>query len=330
MLRGIAPMSEKVFLATLQNSAKAVSANRETLVFVHGYNVSFAEAAYRTAQLACDLEVAGPVLMFSWPTQRSFLDYAADLDIVDLSTDALAKFLEDVTSEADLGTVHLAAHSMGSQLLARALETVSNNHPALTQKLFGQIVLAAPDIDVQSFNKKYAKPMERTSSRLTIYASANDNALLFSRFLRMGRPRVGEYAALVAGPSWLDSVDASTVDTSLVAHSYFGGRSAVISDIRAVLDRVAPRGRRLFPRSNYWTFQAPDDAYPLVLIGIVAAISAAFTSFVTWFVRGRREAFPWRLVLLVVAGSVVLTLLFTVFSMEVLAWVRASMGVKTP
>ena len=217
--------SEDVILpSTLQKSAKTVSSGRETLVFVHGFNVSFAEAAYLTVQLAGDLEFAGPVLMFSWPSQRSFLGDQADDYIVDQSTDGLATFLEKLHSQEDLGTIHLVAHSMGSQLLARALEKVSSSHPTLTQKLFGQLILAAPDMDVGSFNKKYANPIDAHQLASDHLRSANDNALLTSRVLRMGRPRVGEYAALVAGPAWLDSVDASTVDTSLLGHSYFAGR----------------------------------------------------------------------------------------------------------
>jgi hypothetical protein len=104
----------------------------------------------------------------------------------------------------------------------------------------------------------------------------------------------------------------------------------VVSDIRAVLDKVSPSGRRLFRRSNYWTFQAPDDAYPLFLIGIAATVSGAITAFLTWFARGRGAAFSWGFVVVVVAVSVVLTLLLTLFGIEVLAWVKAWLEVKTP
>src|SRR5262249_8546169 len=41
---------------------------RSVLVFVHGYNVAFADAALRTAQLAHDLAFPGVPIFFSWPS----------------------------------------------------------------------------------------------------------------------------------------------------------------------------------------------------------------------------------------------------------------------
>ena len=62
-------------------SAEAAETAREAFVFVHGYNVSFEDAAYRTAQMAFDLEFNGPAIMFSWPSQARTEAYLADVDI---------------------------------------------------------------------------------------------------------------------------------------------------------------------------------------------------------------------------------------------------------
>lgn len=43
---------------------------RRILVFVHGYDFRFAEGVRWTAQLKADLDFAGPVILYSWPSGR--------------------------------------------------------------------------------------------------------------------------------------------------------------------------------------------------------------------------------------------------------------------
>ena len=52
----------------------------QALLFVHGYNVTFESALYRTAQIAFDLEFDGVPFLFSWPSKGDFQSYRADLD----------------------------------------------------------------------------------------------------------------------------------------------------------------------------------------------------------------------------------------------------------
>jgi len=56
----------------------ALSHARDLLVFVHGYNVSFEDAAVRAAQVAADLNFDGSVLLFSWPSAASVTGYVRD------------------------------------------------------------------------------------------------------------------------------------------------------------------------------------------------------------------------------------------------------------
>jgi esterase/lipase superfamily enzyme len=292
VLRTIEPMRDTAFFTAVKKATSGPSSSsKEAIVFLHGYNVSFAEAAYRTAQLTNDIEYGGPVFMFSWPSQQSFQDYAADLEVVDLSVGALATFLQEVASQPEISTFHIVAHSMGNQLLAKALERVSEKLPDAARKKFGEVVMAAPDIDAEVFMKRYTPHVQRCARRVTVYASGNDIALKTSSSARSGRPRVGVNAALTAGLAWLDSIDASTVDTSLLGHSYFGERSVVMSDIRGILERVSPTGRGRFRRANYWTFEAPDEADPApwVLLLFVAVLSSLATLAGTWAIRWTRR-----------------------------------------
>jgi hypothetical protein len=55
------------------------SPRRELFIFVHGFNVSFEDAARRTAQMHYDLKFSGAPVFFSWPAHDKFvLTYAAD------------------------------------------------------------------------------------------------------------------------------------------------------------------------------------------------------------------------------------------------------------
>ena len=44
------------------------SSRKEAFVFVHGFNVTFESAVYRTAQIAYDLGFDGAPILYSWPS----------------------------------------------------------------------------------------------------------------------------------------------------------------------------------------------------------------------------------------------------------------------
>lgn len=67
VLHSISPSTTSAFLAEL-NGRLDRSQTRMAFVFVHGFNVSFEDAALRTAQLAYDLDFDGAPLMYSWPS----------------------------------------------------------------------------------------------------------------------------------------------------------------------------------------------------------------------------------------------------------------------
>jgi esterase/lipase superfamily enzyme len=58
---------------------------RDALIFVHGYNVSFQEAALRAAQIGFDLSVKGAMAFFSWPSQGATAHYSADEATIEAS-----------------------------------------------------------------------------------------------------------------------------------------------------------------------------------------------------------------------------------------------------
>jgi esterase/lipase superfamily enzyme len=129
-----------------------------------------------------------------------------------------------------------------------------------TRPLFDEIVLTAPDLDADTF-VQLAQEFSRPGKRVTLYASSNDKALQFSRQIHGGYPRAGDSGRDVVILRGLDTVDVSSVDTSLVGHSYYGDNRSVLADLFGLIkDKKAPDKRfGLRPRSKkglrYWIFQ---------------------------------------------------------------------------
>src|SRR5262249_34687796 len=62
---------------------------RHALVFIHGYNVSFLDAARRAAQIGFDLQIRGAMAFFSWPSRGSVHAYPADEATIEASEGAI-------------------------------------------------------------------------------------------------------------------------------------------------------------------------------------------------------------------------------------------------
>ena len=108
--------------------------------------------------------------------------------------------------------------------------------------LFGQIILAAPDVDAGAFRERYAPAvLNALAQQTTLYASSADKALLASTkvhgYTRAGLS--GEHLLAVPG---LETIDASPIDTSLIGHSYYGDNPLMIKDLKALIELgYAPR-----------------------------------------------------------------------------------------
>jgi hypothetical protein len=72
-------------VAAAVQAGKTADGPPRALVFIHGFNVSFAEAAVRAAQLGVDLGVPGATAFFSWPSRGSLTAYAADEATIEAS-----------------------------------------------------------------------------------------------------------------------------------------------------------------------------------------------------------------------------------------------------
>jgi type VI secretion system ImpA family protein len=62
------------------SASVAKSRARDAFVFIHGYNVSFEDAARRTGQIAFDLQFVGAPIFYSWPSHGKLADYVTGSD----------------------------------------------------------------------------------------------------------------------------------------------------------------------------------------------------------------------------------------------------------
>jgi esterase/lipase superfamily enzyme len=199
------------------------AAERQVLVYIHGYNVSFEEAAIRAAQIGFDLKVPGVTSFFSWPSANSVGSYFADQDRIEASENEIAEFLVPM---------HILAHSMGNRGLARAMQRITAQAARDAAVRFGQIILAAPDISVELF-RDLAAVYPTVSERTTMYASARDRALSLSSFLQDGlRAGFTPPTTVVAG---VDTIEVTDIDLTMLGHGYYAAAEAVLYDMAQLL-----------------------------------------------------------------------------------------------
>ncbi len=235
------------------------SQGKQAFVFVHGFNVSFGDAVFRTAQLAYDLSFDGAPILYSWPAKEGLASYAADLNNNDWTVVHLRSFLEQVAAQSGAQTIHLIAHSMGNRALVSALSQMAANPPA-RRPHFNQLALTAPDIDAQVF-KQLAGQFQPLVSHATLYASSKDEALTASKAVQGGYQRAGDTEPTVVVIPGIDTIDVSNVDSNLIGHFYYGDNRSVISDLRSLLDGLLPARRATLESVTspagemYWRFR---------------------------------------------------------------------------
>ncbi len=258
VLLGIEPLSKQNFYQRLQGTI-GKSGEKELMVFVHGFNVSFHDAALRTGQLAYDLGLDGAPVLYSWPSMGSVKKYTVDEGSVEWTVPHLEGFLRELSERSGAKSIYLIAHSMGNRALTRALERIALKMKADAKAPFRQIVLTAPDVDAGVF-ADLAQNFRRAGERVTLYASSNDEALKISKRVH-GYQRAGETAPDVLIVPGVDTIDVSSVDTSFLGHSYFGDNCSVIADLMRLLRKREPPERRTglakkqkAANLSYWTF----------------------------------------------------------------------------
>jgi esterase/lipase superfamily enzyme len=164
---------------------------RHVLLFVHGYNTRFEEAVYRLAQIAHDSDAPVVPVLFTWPSRGKLLDYVYDRESATYSRDALEAVLQGMAKDRNVESISILAHSMGNFVAVEALRQMAIRNRSLSPKIT-DIMLAAPDIDVDVFRREVAEiEASDKSPPITLFLSQDDRALAFSRRLAGDEPRLG-------------------------------------------------------------------------------------------------------------------------------------------
>jgi esterase/lipase superfamily enzyme len=253
---GVTLMTEDQFLAAVRvHRQNAGTFKDHAFVFVHGYNMEFDSALYRTAQIAFDLsDVAGgeadrvpfgTAFLYTWPSGGGTFDYVYDHESARGAEGHFREFLDLVIAKSGAKQVHLIAHSLGNAVLLNVLQDYKM--PTLTGASINQVILAAPAIDAEEFGIVAGKIKGLATGGITLYASSNDQALYAASGLNRGRPMAGDVPTggpvIVAG---IESIDVSAIPTdSFWGHDRYADRRELLEDIwRLVSKGVRPPDSR--------------------------------------------------------------------------------------
>jgi esterase/lipase superfamily enzyme len=245
----------------------ARSKNKEIVLYVHGFNETFATAAFTAAELCHYLGRESVCVFFTWPASSSgdFLtSYTSTTETARYAEDHLRKMIRSVASTPGVESLHLLAHSRGTAVLMSSLrslftEVIAAGKEPRNVLRIDNIVLFSPDIDVDLFAQDITAgfsdpdmysvwPNQRLPNalrgRLTVYSSPMDRALFVSRILFRSETRVGniraedvpERAQRYLEP--FDKVDIIVFEgkrTDTFGHSYFTTNPRVSSDLIQLL-----------------------------------------------------------------------------------------------
>lgn len=260
VIEEIATIPKVEFVAKARELVKQSSTYKaHALVYIHGYNTTFDDALYRTAQLTYDLKFDGAAFLYTWPSSAQ--SYIFDRDSVQVAGLHFKEFLDIVLSQTGAEKVNLIAHGLGNQLLLPVLRDLKARNPAFASNI-NEIVLAAPDIDRDAFLFLNGE-LQGLAKGITLYASSNDVALQAARIVSNNRPRAGDIDA--AGPTiapGVDTIDVSVLSSELMALNHAISRTALFHDMELLFKtgRRPPNLRNpalvrvTTPSGEYWRF----------------------------------------------------------------------------
>jgi esterase/lipase superfamily enzyme len=261
-LQEIKALTKADFLRLVRERLAASNAfKNHALVFVHGYDTAFDNALYRTAQIAYDLHFDGAPFLYSWPSGGAVTSYTYDRESAEGSEPYLRQFLDLVVKQTGAKTVSVIAHSMGNKPLLDVLRDMKAAAPKGV--VVSEVILAAPDVDADNFTN-LARQIKGLAKGVTLYAAANDRALLASRNF-WGHYRAGDVPA--AGPlvvGGIDTIDVTAASTDIFAlnHSDYAENNDLLVDIAKLIttgqrppDRRFDKLKRVHEeKKEYWRY----------------------------------------------------------------------------
>jgi esterase/lipase superfamily enzyme len=245
----------------------ARSPNKEITLYVHGFNESFATAAFTSAELCHFLGREPVCAFFTWPASRTgnFLtSYSSTTESAQYAEDHLKQVVRILATTPGVERLQLLAHSRGAGLLLKTvrdlfIEAIAAGKEPTKALRIDNLVLFSPDIDIDVARKDITygisdpdmftvwskERLPRSlGGRLTIYSSPQDRALRVSRILFRSRSRAGNMRAedvpmdlqrYLAPLNKVDIIIYEGPRTDAHGHFYFTTNPRVSSDVIQLL-----------------------------------------------------------------------------------------------
>jgi esterase/lipase superfamily enzyme len=245
-VHGMHALPREVFWAGLARKLETWwdTGQRNLFVLIHGFNVSFEEAAVRAAQIGYDLKVPGEMAFYSWPSHGATTAYSADEATIGASVPHIAQFLHELSERSGAERIHLFVHSMGNRGFLRALERlVADRQPPLR---LGQVFFCAPDEDVRTFKDTVNKYPHHFEQR-TLLVSPDDQAVFLSQW-KHRHDRVG-YVPPITIVDGIETIEVGGFGLLEMGHGYFAESGPIIDDIREAIETGKPASQRKIPRA---------------------------------------------------------------------------------
>jgi esterase/lipase superfamily enzyme len=250
------PLSQQAFTELLAPAHSSREPLR-ILLFVHGFNVEFYEAALSVARLATSMQIPLVPVFYSWPSKGEVLGYWHDEDEVSAAVIRFSPFLERLLSTPGSEVV-IVCHSMGARIVARALGELARKKARLGS--LKNVVFAAADVNVEELNAEWPYLKQIPGVQWASYESSGDFALRLSTYIHRFR-RVGESDGGVSIEEGMSTIDASST-TSVIrtfGHSYIISSPSLAGDIGDWVAQDLPPAIRGLQRMTqgtavYWRF----------------------------------------------------------------------------
>ncbi|MDK3017843.1 alpha/beta hydrolase [Pseudodonghicola flavimaris] len=187
--------------------------SREIVLYIHGYNNSFFDGVFRTAQMGYDFNLPAVTVHYAWPSATHPLGYTYDRDSVLFSRDGLEQLLYDLKA-ANPRRILLVAHSLGTMLLMETLRQIEIARPGWSKATLGGVVLISPDLDIEVFRMQ-AQRFRALPQPFAIFTSNRDKALALSARINGAAARLGNMT---------DPEELADLPVLLIDVSEFGAR----------------------------------------------------------------------------------------------------------
>jgi esterase/lipase superfamily enzyme len=202
-------------------------AERDTMLFVHGYNTDLPLAIMRAAQIKHDSGFDGIPVVFAWASAAKTTEYVYDLNSALQARDWLIDTAEAVAVTRTPG-LSVVAHSMGNLLTVEAMRQDQLQTGFNSSGKLKNIILASPDIDVDLF-KRQLSVFPKDARKFYVLISADDKALAVSRRLAGGVNRVGNDDAEDLAELGVTVIDLTQIDdTNSLNHGKFADSPEIV------------------------------------------------------------------------------------------------------